>query len=281
MENGNATEVAQPVGEEAPNAGVTENSQTPVESGDSRTAATQNESVSRTEYNKAREEHRKVLREVQRYQAEIKQLEGAKSLHDRISKDPKALQVMLDLFNGKFPQSQAASAESEKDPFEGYDPVVADALREAKKASRELEEIKRWKSDREQHELNQAKTQQERDIIDNRQNLDNEFGLKLQADGFVDKNGKPTVTDKTIRAIEKTTLTTLLEIAADPQRPTKAEMLEAYQLALEDLADFSKSNLKKTVIKNVPPSGSSRGSPAAGQVKETEAQRIARMAAEL
>ena len=208
-------------------------------------------------------ENRKYRQQLQRFEQDQRDLEGARNLDRLLRSDPQKARLVMDLLNGRSGQN----AGSEKDPFEGYLPHEAEALRTAM-------ELKQWKQQMEQ----QQQLQYQQSIEENNANLESVFEAKLQADGFIDKEGN--FDEGAVKLIAGAVLTQALASAKDPARVTEKELLAAYNSVMKGTQYLEKRALKSTVRTTPPPSASQRATMPVGRTKETEEQRIASMVRE-
>jgi len=209
-------------------------------------------------------ENRQFKTQLQQLQKNLEELGGARQLHEGLSKNPQYIRTVMDMIEGKW--VDPLKAQSEKDPFEGYEPHEAEALRSAM-------EFKQYKMEQERRE----QERQQKFVQEHQQSLEDEFGEYLKKDGYLTDKGPVDV--KALRTIEYSVRAALQEIAKDINVPTRAELKQAYEMVTEGLEPLKKIGLKKALEKPaVPPSGSKLGSVAPrGKTKETDAQRVERI----
>lgn len=204
-------------------------------------------------------ENREFRTQLQKLQQETQSYAGAKALHERLTKNPQQLRAVMDLLEGRNQQTQ--------DPFEGYQPHEAEALRAAM-------EFRQWKAEQERV----AQENYTRSIEENRLNLETAFEEKLKADGFIGKDGS--YDELEVDLLSDAVLSRATRIAQDPNRITEKELMKAYDYVQQGTKSLEKRLLKNQVKTTPPPpSTPNKGTPPKPG-KETEDQRISRMAQE-
>lgn len=243
----------------------TQQQDTPVENGatDKSALETKEEEgrIPMSRWNQKLKAERELKARVQKYESDFQKYQKAIEFHEALSQDPRKLEAIMKVLN-------ANETIENKDPYSDYEPEVAERFRK-------LDELEKWKASLEERE----KAREMQTVTSHKQNLEDEFSQLLLQDGHMDKEGN--FDEGKVNLISKATLATLLEIAQNPDLPTKAELKEAYKLVTQGLSSLSKSTLTKVVKHNVPPSGSKSGSAMSSGGKMTEAQRIAQIANEL
>lgn len=205
--------------------------------------------------------NREYKAKVQELERQAQEYAGARDLHEILKENPDKARAVFDLLHGKQPEVR-------EDPYAQYEPDVAAKFRK-------LDELERWKAEFERKEESRTVEQIQR----NKEYLEDEFANKLVADGLIDKEGNHS-DEAMVKAAENLTRSALMEIARDPKMPTKAELDQAYGMFKSFISSAEKRGLKKAVTPTAPPTGSKTGSAPRSDKQETDAERIARMAAE-
>lgn len=197
---------------------------------------------------------RELRASVQKYEQDFQKYQKAIEFHEALSADPSKLEQIMKIMQAK---------EEAQNNYEQFDPDVAERFRK-------LDSLEKWKADLERKE--QAREAQ--GLQSHKQGLEDEFSGLLKQDGYLKQDGS--YNEKTVNVIAKATLATLLDIAKNPDAPTKQELSDAYKTVTEGLSALNKSSLTKLVSPNVPLSGSKSGTPMkTGGGKMTDAQRQA------
>jgi hypothetical protein len=207
------------------------------------------------EMNRANKEYKAKLAEFERRQ---KELEGAAAIKEWMEKDPKGL------FNHLKSQLEPEPVAPENDPYEAFEPEVAERFRKYDKALEEAEKAKQEAQERSQM------TEKQR-ISQNRQELDTAFDELAKTAGFIDENGNSD--EEFMDVVANATLAKLHGIAENPNMPTKKELETAFQAITKGLKTVEKKALSQKPV-SVPPSGSSRGVVPNSKVKRTAEDRI-------
>lgn len=214
-------------------------------------------------YQKLANENKKMRDELAQLQSQSQTLEGAKNLDSWLRKDPKNLRFVLDLMEGKTPQTLP-----DKDPYEAFAPEVAERFRKLDAIEKRLAE-----SDRMQKEA------EDRNAEENKTHLENVFADKLKADGFIQKDGS--YDENEVDLLSDAVLSRATRIAKDPYKITEQELNAAYDQIIKGTKALEKRGLKNTVKPTPPLSGSKQGSIPQGRTRETEEERIIRISKEL
>lgn len=203
------------------------------------------------------------------YKSEMKQLKETLGqnqkgieLYQALQREPQKLKQVMDILLAEKQASQG-------DPYAEYDPLVAEKFRKADSLEQKLAQLEQWKADQEKEREQSRKQSAEQNV----QKLESTFDKMLIEEGILKKDG--TGDTKLAKAIGKLTLTTLMEMAEDPNHPTVDEVRDAYAAVMEDLPANWKSTFKKTAAPSVPASGSRSGLPAVTGGKRTKQDRIA------
>jgi len=168
-----------------------------------------------------------------------------------LSQDPRNVEAFTQLFRGKAGQANSATQETPKDPYDGWDPEVAERFRK-------VDELEKWKAEFEQREQVREKTE-------NSKAVDSVFVSKLKDGGYLDAEGNYK-NQKLGDVIESATLTTMYRIAANPQRPTPEEASKAFDMVVSGLEAAEKNGIKKIAGSSVvPPTGSKTGAVPSGK----------------
>lgn len=231
---------ASPEAAEASTEGVTENSQAPAQDGEVAAEAQGNTEDKlpfgkHPRWQKMVQENRQFKSELQRVKQEFDSKKQAIGFYDWLQKSPDNFRSVMDIMEGKGPK--------QVDPYAEFDPSVAEKFRK-------LDSLEKWKADQEQKQReSQVKT-----VEGNRQNLDEEFENLLTKGGYLQEDGSHD--EGVVALVSKATLATLMEIAEDPNFPTKSELHQAYKLVSSGLAAVNKQGQMKKVQPTVPQSGS-------------------------
>lgn len=208
------------------------------------------------EMNRANKEYKAKVAE---FEAKQKELEGAAAIKEWLEKDP---QGFYNHFKSQFEPQPVQQPEN--DPYEAFEPEVAERFRRYDKA---LEEAERAKLEAQQ---NQQMTEKQR-VAQNRQELDTAFDELAKAAGFIDEEGKSD--EEFMDVVANATLAKLHGIAENPNLPTKKELETAFKAITKGLKTVEKKALSQKPA-SVPPSGSSRGVVPSAKVKRTAEDRI-------
>lgn len=208
------------------------------------------------EMNRANKEYKAKLAE---FESRQKELEGAAAVKEWLEKDP---QGFFNHFKSQF--EPEPPKEPESDPYEMYEPDVAERFRRYDKALEEAEKAKQEAQER------SKMTAQER-IAQNRQELDTAFDDMAKAAGFIDEEGNSD--EEFMDVVANATLAKLHGIAADPNLPTKKELEAAFKTVTKGLKTVEKKALSQKPA-SVPASGSSSGMVPSAKVKRTAEDRI-------
>lgn len=208
--------------------------------------------------------------QVRQLQDQIKALEGASNLERWLKSSPDNMRVVMDLMQGRKsqPQPEKSAQNNQEDPYKDYEPFVAEQFRK-------LAALEQWKAEQEKKAEEHLKTQEQKEqeaIHKNMADLDEGFNELLIKDGFMGKDG---VGDQSlIEMIQDAVLARAARLYGDPTRATRSQMIEAYKAVTAGLSAHQKFTLKKTVTKDVPLSGSTRGSVPSGKTTMNEQDRV-------
>jgi hypothetical protein len=209
------------------------------------------------EMNRANKEYKAKLAE---FEARQPDYEEAVAIKKWIEKDPKGFYAH---FKSQIEPEQAVKA-PETDPYEAFEPEVAERFKRYDKALEEAEKAKQ------EAQKNQQKTEKQR-VANNRQELDTAFDELAKTAGFIDENGKSD--EEFMDVVANATLAKLHAIAANPSMPTKKELETAFSMISKGLKSVEKKALSQKPS-SVPPSGSSVGVVPNTKVKRTAEDRI-------
>lgn len=231
------------------------------------------------EYNfkQMRENLSRLETERKQWLEERKGLTGAADLDKWIRSDPKNLEFIIGLRNGRNPKDLAAQIYAEKVQeqaeagfnFEQYDPDTGKLL---KTYHDKLNGLEQWKTQLEQTIQQQQKQDEQTQIDRNMQAINDDFDNQLIKDGYVDANGKGD--DSVVELIRHAVIAKLAQSTDDPRTASKAQFTEAYKAVVNGLSAYQKQTLKKAVKTDVPLSGSRKGSIPIGKTTMTEDERI-------
>jgi len=231
------------------------------------------------EYNfkQMRENLSRLETERKQWLEERKGLTGAADLDKWIRSDPKNLEFIIGLRNGRNPKDLAAQIYAEQVQeqaeagfnFEQYDPDTGKLL---KTYHDKLSGLEQWKTQMEQKIQESQQQEQQAKIDRNMQAIDNDFDNQLIKDGFVDANGKGD--DNVVELIRHAVIAKLAQSTDDPRTASKAQFNDAYKAVVSGLSAYQKQTLKKAVKTDVPLSGSRKGSIPMGKTSMTEDERI-------
>lgn len=209
--------------------------------------------------NEAREA-KKLRAEAQQLKQQLSGLSEAQKLDRWLRQSPANLKKFMDLMDGK--------NEPENDPYAEFAPEVAERFRK-------LDALEQWKADQEARQ----KQQEAQTVEGNKKALEKEYISYLEKDGFV-KDGK-SVDPQIVDMIDRATLATVMEIAENPNFPTREELRTAYDQVIKGIEAAKKFGVRSVVKQpGVPATGSKTGTmPSKGP--ETDQQRVDRILSEL
>lgn len=212
----------------------------------------------------------KQMREqVRQLNSQIKALEGAANLEKWLKANPDNMRVVMDLMQGRKSQPQPEkSAPSVEDRWKDYAPEVVEAMKE-------LDALKQWRAEQERKAEEQSKTQEQKeqeDIQRNMKDLDQGFYDLLVNDGIIGKDG--TFDKDLVEMIEDAVQARGTRLYGDIKRATRSQLNETYKAVTAGLSAHQKYTLRKTVTKEVPPSGSKRGTVPTGKTTMSEQDRL-------
>ena len=216
-------------------------------------------------FQKLANENAKYKAELQEYQTKSQTYKDAIALHEWLTANPDNIKAMIEFMDGR---NKPVGAE-QKDPYSEYAPEVAEKFRK-------MDQFEKYIAQQEQERVQS----QQRSIQENRSHLENVFERTLQEKGFISKDGS--FDEFEVGIIGKAVLAELMELAQDKDRPTETELNQSVEKVFKGMSALEKRALKKTITSSgVPPTGSRAGSAPKSGGKETDAQRIARITAEL
>ena len=209
----------------------------------------------------------------QKLSEQLKSLEQARMLHERLSSDPRKSQLVQALLGDQADDILGRvygrhEAEKKVDPYEQFAPEVAEKFRQ-------MDALEKWREERE----TESKTYREQQVQQNVTTLEEAFGRKLTERGVVGKDG--IFNDMEVNLISKATLAALAETTKNPYLATEKQLDAALDSAFKGLEAWSKRSLKQVVrsTNHVPVSGSSSGGVPPGQKVDysNEDNRVARL----
>lgn len=218
---------------------------------------------SENRYQKLASENKRMRDELSQLQSQSKTLDGAQKLDAWLRQDPKNLRYVMDLMEGKSPQSVP-----DKDPYEAFAPEVAEKFRRMDAIERRLAQ--------EDQQRQEAET---RSVEENKAHLESVYITRLKTDGFINKDG--TFDEHEVDLLSDAVLSRATRLAKDPYKITEREFTSAYEQIIKATKSLEKRGLKNTVKPTPPLSGSKSGSVPAGRARMTEEERIAAIAKEL
>lgn len=215
---------------------------------------------------KMRESNKTLQSQIKETQEQLKALDGAKQLDAYLRQNPDKIKVVMDWMNGKsLAQAEAKSPVPEKDPYDDFDPIVAEQFRKQDAFEKKLADMEAAAQKRQEEERTSS-LQKSVETVESR------FSNLLVTDGFVDKNGKGD--NALIELIADATLSRLAKVTDDPRFATEEQLIQAYKAVTSGLSAHQKFTLKKTVNPDVPLSGSNKGTIPAGKARMTEEERL-------
>lgn len=265
-----ATEGAQP-GVETTQETPTEPVESPAPENTGETNATEAEKLeaqvspkSQNRFQKLASENKTFRERIAHMEALHKELEGARALDAALRSDPRKLQYVKDLLEGKIPQGQS----EQEDPYKDFAPEVAERFRKVDAIEKRLAD-----EDRQRQEFHK------RSLEENRAHLETVFEEKLKTDGFIQKDGA--YDESEVGLLSDAVLSRATRLAKDPSRITEKELNTAYDQIMAGTQALEKRGLKRTVKTTPPPSASNRGSVPTGKAKQTDEERVLQIAREL
>lgn len=242
---------------DAPEGGE-ESASSPDQSGEKKSVKAENR------YQKLANDNRKYREELQQMKVDMAGMSGLKEIEGFLKSNPDKAKIFLDWMIG-----QNEPKAPTEDPYKDFRPEVAAKFRE-------LDDLKKWKSDFENNqkmEHERSETQSRSQVYSER---DNEFNDYLKADGYLDKDGR--YDESVVEFIEDAVFTRLMRTAQDPLKPSRNEFKDAYDAVCRKAAPALTKMKMKSFIKEpgVPPSGS-RGGIIPPKGKDTEKARLARI----
>lgn len=208
------------------------------------------------------EANRALKSELAKRDEKMRELEGQAATARWVKEDPKGFLAYL--------QSQVGAEKPENDPYEAFEPEVAERFRRYDKA---LEDAAKEKQE---YQNRQAQTTEQR-IESNKGELDDYFDQLAKESNLVDATGK--ADEELMDVIANAVLAKMHGTARDPKMPTKQELKNSFDSVMKGLKKAGKSFTPKPVP--IPASGSNRGTIPAGKTKMSEDERIASIVADL
>lgn len=237
------------ISQEVPETAVTDTDSAPVQE-ESHSEPQKEDYVSRLEYNKAMEMHRKDQRELQELNQYREQMTPWEEFAQVLKSDPAKLQKVIQVLQDEEDQKQA------EDPYAGWD-------EESAKKMRELDDLRQWKDNLEKGLAERQQALEESNIKAAQESATDHFFELLEKDGLISKGAstEELMESRLIKSISKAVLGELIEISNDPYKPTLKEVKLAYQNVKDGLSEYEKHNLKRKVTEQLPPTGSKSGVP--------------------
>ena len=221
---------------------------------------------SENRFQKLANENKKYRSEIQKFQSEKQLYQDAIALDNYLKANPEKAKEVFELLSRRNAPQETKEV---TDPYSEFDPLVAEKFRK-------LDKFEQWVAQQEED----RKQSYAQSVQQNRAHLERRFEDVLKEKGIISQDG--TYNEKAVKAIAKATLGELMELTDDPYRPTEVQLNQALNEVLDGMSYFEKRAVQKTIKQpGVPPSGSKSGMPTQVKKKETSAERIARMTAEL
>lgn len=176
------------------------------------------------------------------------EIQGFKAIKNWFAQDPRNIEAFQQLFTRGATVNQPK--EEVKDPYAAWEPEVAERFRTVDELKNKIAEFER--------------RDQERQFQEVAREVDGTFTERLKDDGYLDEKGfyrNP----KLGEMIEGACKDRLLRTAQNPQRPTAAEVTEAYNFVRSCLNSTEKNGLKKLTSNAAPPTGSRSGQVPSGK----------------
>lgn len=230
---------------------------------DQESATQSQQKKSENRFQKLANENKRYKTDLQKLQSQLEKAQEALGLQEWLAADPRRIQALLALEGQSTTQEQS-------DPYAEYSPDVADRFRKLDMIEKYIEEQKQ-----------ERKQNHEKSIAENRIELENAFEKALSEKGYIAKDGS--FDQFEVGIIGKATLAEIVEISKNPEKPTVAELNQALSNVLSGMSKIERRGLKQTIKpQTMPPTGSRSGTAITKSGgRETDQQRIARIAAEL
>lgn len=229
-----------------------EQSQEANQSGETQKEAKASETVSRLEYNKARETERKLKSEIARLNKVFEASKRGIELNEMLSKaDPAKLNKIMSIIEGK--EEEKAEDDSWLDE---YDPKVASKFREISQVKSQIQRDLMAKINALESRLNQS---EQKTVSQNEQVLENTFSDEILKTGMFKELNEETAASPEFEMVQTFVLSKLMQKYDDPKQASPEDVREAVKLASNAFSKFNLNETTKRVQKVVPPSGTKTG----------------------